>query len=302
MLAAAPLFSKLPGRLQRDLVNRAATRRLLAGERLLTNGAMNRSLFIVLDGVVEVMLPGVDTPHVRLGPGECVGELSLIDGRPVSADVVAHQPTLVLDVRHDDVWSLIDSSAVFARNLLRVLAGRVRHDHAVLAESSGVRKHFERLSMVDGLTALHNRRWFDAVFPGSVARLNEDGRPGALLMADLDWFKRLNDEHGHAAGDEALRGIAGALTAELRPGDLMARYGGEEFAGLIVDATESEAVAVAERLRERAASVLSKGVPRCTLSVGVAVIRAAEPFDALVRRADSALFRAKKSGRNRVSV
>ena len=121
-------------------------------------------------------------------------------------------------------------------------------------------------------------------------------------MADLDWFKRLNDEHGHAAGDEALRCIAGALTAELRPGDLMARYGGEEFAGLIVDATESEAVAVAERLRERAASVLSQGVPRCTLSVGVAVIRTAEPFDALVRRADSALFRAKKSGRNRVSV
>lgn len=299
-LAATPLFSKLPARVRREVVERGLARQLAPGDRLLDAGAANRTLFIVVDGGVDVLLPGADAPHVRLGPGECVGELSLIDGKPVSADVVAALPTTVLELSEDHVWALIDSSAVFARNLLRVLAGRVRHDHSVLAESSGARRHFERLSLVDSLTGLHNRRWFDTMFPLQAARLQQEGRPGALLMVDVDGFKALNDDHGHDVGDRVLRRIGATLTGGLRPGDLLARYGGEEFVVLVADVDERAAREVAERLRQLVA-VPPADMPACTVSLGIAVVKVGEPFDALIRRADTALFRAKHGGRNLVS-
>ncbi len=300
-LDASPLLTRLTPRIRTALIDASTTRQLAAGDRLLVTGEFNASLFIVVEGAVDVLLPGVDTPHVRLGPGECVGELSLIDGHPVSADVIAVDATMLLQLDHDRVWDLIESSAVFARNLLRVLAGRVRHDHAVLAESSDERRRFERLSMVDGLTTLHNRRWFDEVFPLHVGRLMTEGRGGALLMADVDRFKDLNDALGHAVGDAALRRIAKALTAGLRPGDLLARYGGEEFAVLVSDVDAAAAADVAERLRQQVGERAGNDAPACTLSVGVAALRLGESFDALVTRADAALFRAKQSGRDRVS-
>lgn len=300
LLAATPLFSKLPARARRAVVERGVARQLAPGHRLLDAGAANRALFIVVDGGVDVLLPGTDAPHVHLGPGECVGELSLIDGKPVSADVVAAVPTTVLELSEDHVWALIDSSAVFARNLLRILAGRVRHDHTVLAESSGARRHFERLSLVDSLTGLHNRRWFDTMFPLQAARLQQEGRPGALLMVDVDGFKTLNDVHGHDVGDRVLRRLGATLTAGLRPGDLLARYGGEEFVVLVADVDDRAAREVAERLRQLVA-VPPSDMPACTVSLGVAAVKVGEPFDALIRRADTALFRAKHGGRNLVS-
>lgn len=301
LLAASPLFDKLTPRLRRSLVSAAATRRLAPGEHALVRGELNTSLFLIVEGAVDVVLPGIDAPHVRLGAGECIGELSLIDGQPVSADVIAAEATTLLQLDHIQVWSLIDSSATFARNLLRTLAGRVRHDHTVLAEASDERRRFERLSMVDGLTTLHNRRWFDEMFPLQTVRLIREGRRGALLMADVDRFKDLNDRHGHAVGDAALRRIGKALLSALRPGDMLARFGGEEFAVLVADVDEEAAIEVADRLRRHVAESASDGAPLCTLSLGVAAITPHEPFDELVGRADAALFRAKQAGRDRAS-
>jgi len=301
LVDTAPLFDRLTPRTRQALIAAAATRRLATGDRLLVTGELNTSLFVVADGAVDVVLPGIDAPHVRLGVGECLGELSLLDGRPVSADVVAVEPTVLLELDQLQVWSLIDASATFARNLLRMLAGRVRHDHTVLAEASDERKRFERLSMIDGLTTLHNRRWFDEMFPLQVERLRREGRHGALLMADADRFKDLNDRHGHAVGDAALRRIGRAILGGLRPGDLLARYGGEEFAVLVADVTEGAAMEVADRLRRQVAASASDDAPQCTLSVGVAAIRAQESFEGLVARADAALFRAKQAGRDRAS-
>lgn len=301
LLESSPLFDKLTPRTRRALVSTAATRRLAPGQRALVIGELNTSLFVIVEGAVDVVLPGIEAPHVRLAPGECFGELSLLDGQPVSADVIAAEPTTLLELDHVQVWSLIDSSATFARNLLRVLAGRVRHDHTVLAEASDERRRFERLSMVDGLTTLHNRRWFDEMFPLQMARLLREGRHGALLMADADRFKDLNDRYGHAVGDAALRRIGKAILGGLRPGDLLARYGGEEFAVLVADVDENAAVEVANRLRRQVVESASDGAPSCTLSVGVAAIKANEPFDQVVSRADAALFRAKQAGRDSVS-
>lgn len=301
LLETAPLFEKLSPRTRQSLLATAVTRPLAEGGRALVTGELNTSLFVVVEGAVDVVLPGIDAPHVRLGRGECIGELSLLDGQPVSADVIAVEPTVLLELNKAQVWALIDSSATFARNLLRMLAGRVRNDHAVLAEASDERRRFERLSMVDGLTTLHNRRWFDEMFPLHVSRLGREGRHGALLMADADRFKDLNDRFGHAVGDAALRRIGRAILGGLRPGDLLARYGGEEFAMLVADVDARAAMEVADRLRRLVADSASDGAPSCTLSVGVALLKPLEGFDALVGRADAALFRAKEAGRDRAS-
>lgn len=301
-LAVSPLFDKLTPRVKDALVSAAATRRLRGGDRLLVTGELNTSLFVVLEGAVDVVLPGIDAPHVRLGPGECVGELSILDGQPVSADVVAVGPSTLLQLDLIQVWSLIDSSATFARNLLRVLAGRVRRDHTMIAESSDERRRFERLSMIDGLTTLHNRRWFDEMFPLQVVRLIREGRQGTLLMADADRFKDINDRFGHTVGDATLRRIGKAILSGLRPGDLLARYGGEEFSVLLADVDEKAAIEVADRLRRQVAESAAEGAPPCTMSVGVAGARPHEPFESLVARADAALFRAKDAGRDRVSL
>ena len=298
----SPLFRDVPLSACASLVDGASMRRLAASTRLLSVGQRNTSLFIVVDGAVDVLLPGGDGPHARIRPGECIGELSLIDGQPASADVAAAESSTVLEVPYDRVQLLIEGSAAFARNLLRVLTGRVRHDDTALSLAIDRRRHYERLSMADALTTLHNRRWFEAVFPAHLERLQREERSAALLMADADRFKDLNDTHGHAAGDDVLRRIAAVLIKGLRPEDPLARYGGEEFAALVADVDLAAAVVVAERLREAVASLPPATGLSCTISVGVALAAPGEAFTALVARADAALFRAKQAGRNKVSA
>jgi diguanylate cyclase (GGDEF)-like protein len=295
-LKGSALFDGVSADTRTTLIGQARTRQLTAGTRLLSAGQVNRSLFIVTDGALDVHLPGNDGPHVRLQPGECVGELSVIDGQLASADVVAVSATSVLELPHDRVWALIDESALFARNLLRILAGRVRNDDAALTASTDRRRHYERLSMVDGLTALNNRRWLDAVFPPHLDRLRREERPVALLMADSDLFKALNDAHGHAVGDTVLRRIAIALTDGLRPDDLVARYGGEEFAALVADVDMTAALEVAERLRAGVERLEIPGGVRCTLSRGGAAASPPAAVDARGRPAGAARLRPKAAG------
>jgi len=165
----------------------------------------------------------------------------------------------------------------------------------------------ERLSMVDGLTGVANRRRFDEALAAAWALGAHQRSPLAVLLVDVDHFKAYNDEVGHPAGDTALRAVAGVLRRTLyRPTDLVARYGGEEFAVLLPDTDRAGGLVAAERLRR---AVLSPGLddptvparPRLTVSVGVAAAVPAEAGDpaALVAAADAALYAAKRAGRNR---
>jgi diguanylate cyclase (GGDEF)-like protein len=167
--------------------------------------------------------------------------------------------------------------------------------------------HLERLSSLDGLTGIFNRRYLDA----ALARLSkvamENRRWISVLMIDIDHFKTLNDMAGHQHGDFCLEQVAQLLQQQVRVGmDTVARYGGEEFVAILPDAEEPEAVVVAERLRR---AIETAGIPAATgavvtISIGVASLcgAAGEPFTAadLIASADHALYEAKRSGRNRV--
>jgi len=159
-------------------------------------------------------------------------------------------------------------------------------------------RHHRREAMTDGLTGLLNRR---ALFNALGAPLP----PGAaVIMFDLDHFKSINDQFGHAAGDAVLEAFAALVKSELRPDDLAARLGGEEFCVVLRDLNMRSPAAVAERIRAgfaAARTTTERGVAETTLSAGVAISGVdGEPFEALLKRADDALYAAKSAGRNRV--
>ncbi|KQN04763.1 hypothetical protein ASE85_07135 [Sphingobium sp. Leaf26] len=164
----------------------------------------------------------------------------------------------------------------------------------------------ERLSHFDGLTGVANRRRFDEMLRRELARMRRQGGALALIMVDIDHFKLLNDHHGHLVGDARLQEVAATLAAcARRGGDLVARYGGEEFAVLLPGADAVEAAEVAERMRAAVEGrVLVSPAPDgvVTVSIGLAQAGAGEEAQALVDRADRALYDAKRGGRNRVGV
>lgn len=299
------LFRNLPGGVLNTVLEEHPPRPLLAGQTLLEAGTSNAYLFLVLEGELTVHVTAPNgVAHATIRPGDCAGELSLIDGLPTSATVIAAVDSLVLPITRERLWQLVDAVPEMARNLLLVLTGRIRHDDEALAESTRLRAYFERAATVDGLTGLRNRRWLDDAFARQLTRTVRAGHPVALLMIDIDHFKRLNDEHGHLVGDAVLCHVALVLALGLRPPDLLARYGGEEFALMLPETDGTEAVAIAERLREQVANAPTtpnaEPLPRVTVSIGVAVARLSDSLDVLVRAADRALYAAKDAGRDRV--
>ena len=165
--------------------------------------------------------------------------------------------------------------------------------------------YFERmrqLAYVDGLTGIHNRRYFEMRIVEELERASRFQGRMAIIMVDIDHFKRLNDEFGHLLGDEVLRGVAGILKQQLRKMDMVCRYGGEEFAIVVPETTGENALTVAEKLRRQIEGHPFPGVPRpVTISCGVADYPAhGSSRDEVVAAADSALYTAKQQGRNRV--
>lgn len=159
------------------------------------------------------------------------------------------------------------------------------------------------LARRDGLTKLLNRRAFDDALAEMASRIDRAGGRMALLMIDIDFFKRVNDTHGHGVGDDVLKAVARTLTTDVRLADSVFRLGGEEFGVLLYGAEADAAVATAERLRhhvENAPVQTPKGIVAATISVGVAAAQSREDCVVLVATADAALYRAKQSGRNRV--
>lgn len=264
---------------------------------------------------------------------------------PVSAGVVGRairtgEPQLVLDVRQDpDYFGVLEEvvaelavpirfqdrvlgainyeavdPAVFSSDNLALfiaLAGQLAGAIELTLANRRLQeanRALEQLTRIDGLTGVANRRHFDEVLEAEWRRALRIGLPLALVLADIDCFKRYNDAYGHQRGDDTLRRVAQALRSGLqRAPDLAARYGGEEFALLLPGLGEEEAAGLAEQLRARVVALAiphscSTVADHVTLSAGVASAepRRGEAPDLLVGAADGALYRAKQAGRDRV--
>jgi len=176
---------------------------------------------------------------------------------------------------------------------LSALMGLLASEAAVAIERADLLTRLEAVARTDDLTGLANRRAWDEQLPRELARAKRDERPVCVAMVDLDRFKEFNDEYGHQAGDRLLKQIAAIWRDVLRPTDVLARYGGEEFVVLLPNCALERAIDVIERLR----GIIPEGE---TCSAGVACWDGLEGAEGLVSRADDALYRAKREGRDRV--
>lgn len=185
---------------------------------------------------------------------------------------------------------------------------------AICLENAANHERLKRVGLTDSLTGINNRRFFDQRLGEEVARGLRTLEPVSCLFLDVDYFKRVNDEHGHHAGDSVLRQVAGLIREQLRNCDVLGRYGGEEFAALLANTGPSTAQEIAERIRASIAQhefhLPDDHAPQIihtTISIGVATLDTvnadrdvAELSQELVKRADDALYLAKDAGRNRV--
>jgi diguanylate cyclase (GGDEF)-like protein len=181
-----------------------------------------------------------------------------------------------------------------AEEFNRMIA-RIHESESALAE----------LARRDGLTNLLNRRAFDEALAETFERLDRLGGAAAVVLIDIDAFKRINDTHGHGAGDDVLAAVARTLTADVRLIDRVFRVGGEEFAVLLVGADAAAAETTAERLRQTVEAdpvATRSGAIGVTISLGVASAWRGSDAAALVAAADAALYRAKSAGRNRTVI
>lgn len=192
-----------------------------------------------------------------------------------------------------------DLTAVFNHMVERLRHGRQELD-AMNERLRRQNEELERLSTVDALTGLHNRRFLTQRLSEELLRSYRDKRSFSVLMADVDDFKKYNDAFGHPAGDEVLKKVASILLSSTRAVDCTARYGGEEFAVLLTDTVGDGALHVAERIRERVAAEEFPG-RKITISIGMAEFPVhGHTAEAVISRADEALYAAKRGGRDRV--
>jgi diguanylate cyclase (GGDEF)-like protein len=204
-----------------------------------------------------------------------------------------------------ELYGLLSFSVVgddSKRQLLdaRTVATALADAMSLALANIALRERLRNQAIKDPLTGLYNRRYMEDMLERLVGLAERSGRPFSLVMIDLDHFKKLNDEHGHAAGDSALRRAAEALLGNLRDTDIGCRYGGEELVVLLPDCSLDDAMFKAESLRAQIESSGESSL-RVTASMGVATIpETSASATSLLAMADAALYSAKKAGRNRV--
>ncbi len=161
---------------------------------------------------------------------------------------------------------------------------------------------FKEKSRVDGLTKIFNRAAFMELLQEEMIRSEGTGSPLSLVMVDIDDFKRVNDTYGHVAGDYVLESLGDLLLEHVRRDDVIARYGGEEFVLLIPRGSTESAAQVAEKLRKSIEDHSFTPLPGITVSMGCTSYKSGETSEAFIHRADTALYAAKRSGKNKVCI
>jgi diguanylate cyclase (GGDEF)-like protein len=201
---------------------------------------------------------------------------------------------LALDSTRQDAFNDGDQQSL--ESVADICATAIQNAHYV--------ERVKQLAYLDGLTGIFNRRFFELRIMEEIERAKRFGTGMAVIMADIDEFKKLNDEFGHVLGDEVLRQVSSVFHQQLRKVDVVCRYGGEEFGILLTQVNGEQALTIAEKLRKMVAGWQFPGVPRTvTISSGVGIFPDhGSTRDALVKAADSALYAAKQGGRNKVCL
>lgn len=302
-LAAALARSKLEAEAARDMLN-DATAVLSDGFALFAAESRIISCnpaFAALHGCPAEELVGSSI-------GDCVAQLSRHGPHPPDSEAARQmsEARLRAHYRADGTpFELQLGNRWFVIRENRTVNGMTTLVCSEITHLKRIQDELERLATIDVLTELANRRHFVDQATRLLARCRDEAVPAALLMFDIDRFKLINDRHGHAVGDHALCRMAAICREQLRPMDLVARWGGEEFVVLLPRLTLDDATLVADRLRRAVAGTLIRAAAAdigFTISIGLVGCSPDEPLEALINRADAALYDAKLKGRDRIVV
>ncbi|PCH59298.1 MAG: hypothetical protein COC19_07250 [SAR86 cluster bacterium] len=274
---------------------------------LISNESQASDRIFFKDTVKAIQALYPDKAELTLGPVDLIKESEVFCSSTVSRVLV---PLIRNGV-------LIGSFNLGSKKGLRFNASKavdfLSHMGSIIAvcfESSIGQEKLQRLSLMDVLTKVKNRRGFKLNFEREIARASRSATPLSFLFMDIDLFKKINDEHGHQTGDRALRGIAEAIGSQLRTTDILARYGGEEFAVILPNCQPDDAELLAERIRLKVADLSLYNdenlVYKATISIGLSywtppdqnAVDVESVGKLLLSNADTALYQAKREGRN----
>jgi diguanylate cyclase (GGDEF)-like protein len=256
--------------------------------------------------ILDWMMPNLDglelCRRIRSTPRLAGTYVILVTGRDSREDLVAG-----LEAGADDYMTKpIDMVELQARVGVGLRVAKLQQSLTrSVTELRSTRDHLARLASTDVLTGVYSRRWWFDLGAKEFSRSRRYDRMFSLLMADLDWFKQINDTFGHEAGDRMLGQFGGMLRQACRQSDVIGRLGGEEFAVLLPETTSDAAQHLATRITEACRELVveaSAGEVRCSCSVGVTEVRPDDDcLDSVLTRADQALYAAKRAGRNQWS-
>jgi diguanylate cyclase (GGDEF)-like protein len=298
LLASVPLLGDMASSELEKLAEGTHRERYRAGHTIFTIGSPGDSLYLVLEGEVQVLYPSpsAEVELARLGPGQFFGEMALLTDTARSATVQALQDVDLLVLGKDDFRRALSGTPAMSMRLLGALSTRLR-------DAAERIRTLNEEALRDPLTRLLNRRAFYDRMEAEIGRHKRYGSDFSLILFDVDNFKLVNDTLGHRAGDEVLTWVGRTLQERTRTADTVFRVGGEEFAVLC----PATGAATSHRAAERLLGVIADAHPprrpdvRVTLSAGWA---ACPPHGASLRElydlSDRALLRAKAEGRNRV--
>ena len=264
------------------------------------------SLMLLHNGRIVAGGPIGARPQIKSGRTVLAGVAFAAQTSPLAlphAAVIAVEPVSAIDALSERYRRLVYLAAAVTLALAGGLATRLARP---IAQVVGEVAHLSKQVQTDALTGLANRRGLSEHLESELARALENGTSVALVIADIDDFKLINDNYGHQSGDNILRAAGAALTGSVRELDLVARYGGEEFAVVLPGARLADARRSAERMR-LAVKAIESPTPagetaHVTMSFGVAEFPMYSSLDALVAAADAALYQAKRSGKNQVAT
>ena len=249
--------------------------------------------------ILDWMMPGMDglqvCSEVRREITEPYIYMLLLTAKSQKTDIIAG-----LEAGADDYLT-----KPFDSNELRMRLRAGRRILSLHEELIRAREELRDQATHDSLTRLWNRGAICEILQRELDRAKRVNSPLSILLADIDFFKRINDTYGHLAGDAALREAANSMLSAVRPYDGIGRYGGEEFLIVLPDCDADNAVMLAQRLRasiEESALVLPEGIIPLTFSLGVSTLEVGQDMKSLIAAADAALYRAKNYGRNRVEL
>jgi len=306
-LAKLDLFKEINLNSVEGLLNSCPAFELQPGEVLLTPDQPNQVLYFVLSGELRVYKDEKKSdPIGTLTSGQCIGELSILDRKPATVYIFAEQKTRLLVLDEDRFLELINGSHGIACNFLMMLMKYLRNKNAQAPEHQRLQEKYSRLSSVDELTGVHNRRWMDDMLTRQIMRSSTNKKALTVIIASVDNFNDFCDEFGNNAGDQAIYSVAQILMKCARPTDLIARYDIEKFILVLPDTDIKGAEILAARLRrsigENKVVIPNECIlPPVTVSQGLACLTAFVSADKLTANANDALERAQLKGGNLIS-